>query len=285
MRKMRSAAAIVLTGLLLAACGGAAATSAPASGSGGQPAKAATTATAAAGGTITFGADFTEPPGQVMINGKMSGSDYEICNAIASAMGLRAKWVDISFGSLVSALNAQRIDAACSSVDVTAAREKVVSFVQYRTDSEGAAVQYGNPKHVTGPADLCGLNAAELLGSVYQTRVEQQSAACVKAGKKAINLKTFPTVADAFAQILNGRADVVVGDAPIMSYYVKEQPKKASLAFQGVNPTPVGIAVRKGDGALQSKLQTGLKQIEANGTYAKILAHWNLASEALTTAQ
>jgi polar amino acid transport system substrate-binding protein len=233
------------------------------------------------GGTIRFGADFTEPPGQVIIDGKMSGSDYELCNALAKQMGATAQWTNIDFGSLIAALNANRIDAACSSVDITPVRKEVVDFVPYRVDSEGAAVQYGNPKHVTGPDSICGLNAAELLGSIYQIAVEEQSAACTRAGKKPVDLKTFNTIADAFAQLLNGRADVVIGDAAIMASYISKAPTKTALAFQGVKPNLVGIAVRKNDVSLKQKLETALKELQANGTYAGILARWNLQSEEL----
>jgi len=233
------------------------------------------------GGAIRFGADFTEPPGQVIINGKMAGSDYELCNALAKHVGATAQWTNIDFGSLIAALNASRIDAVCSSVDITPVRKEVVDFVPYRVDSEGAAVQYGNPKHVTGPDSICGLNAAELLGSVYQIAVEQQSAACTQAGKKPVNLKTFNTIADAFAQLLNGRADVVIGDAAIMTSYVSKAPTKTTLAFQGVKPNLVGIALRKNDVSLKQKLETALKELQANGAYAEILARWNLQSEEL----
>jgi polar amino acid transport system substrate-binding protein len=244
-----------------------------------SPATANSTAASGTKNSITFGADFTEPPGQVMVNGQMSGADYEICNALAKQMGLTANWVDISFGTLISALDANRIDAACSSVDITPARQAVVNFVPYRSDSEGAATQYGNPHHVTSPSGLCGLNAAELLGSVYQTVVTQQSALCIKEGKKPINMQTFQTIADSFAQILNGRADVVVGDAPIMQYYVQNQPGKASLAFQGVKPKSVGIAIRKDDPALQKQLEAALQKIIQDGTYARIMGEWHLQAE------
>ena len=225
---------------------------------------------------IRFGADFTQPPGQVIIDGKMAGADYELCSAMAKQMGVEAQWTNIDFGTLIAALNAKRIDAACSSVDITPAREQVVSFVPYRIDSEGAAVQVNNPKHVTQPDDICGLDAAELLGSVYQTVVQQQSDECSKAGKQPVKLKTFNTTADAFAQLMNGRADIVVGDAPIMAYYVSKTPTKMAMAFEGVKPMQVGIALRKSDDALKQKFEAALTELQANGTYPKILAQWNL---------
>lgn len=225
---------------------------------------------------VRFGADFTQPPGQVMLDGKMAGADYELCSAMAKQMGVQAQWTNIDFGTLIAALNAKRIDAACSSVDITPAREQVVSFVPYRIDSEGAAVQVNNPKHVTHPGDICGLEAAELLGSVYQTVVQQQSDECSKAGKPPVKLKTFNTTADAFAQLMNGRADIVVGDAPIMAYYVSKAPTKTVMGFENVKPMQVGIALRKSDDALKQKFESALTQLQADGTYAKILSQWNL---------
>lgn len=232
-------------------------------------------------GVIQFAGDFTEPPGQLLEGGKMTGSDYEICNAAAEAAGLTPKWTNIAFGSLIPALQAGRVDAICSSVDMTAAREQVVDFVPYRIDSQGAAVAPGNPHDVTGPASLCGLSAAELLGSIYQTFVESQSATCVHEGKKPIALATFSSISEAFAQLLNGRAAVVVGDAPILTYYVRQSNGKATMAYSGVNPTTAGIAVQPTNLGLVADLTAGLYKIKASGEYQNILSRWGLSSDAL----
>lgn len=175
-RTITAVIGIVILGALAACGGGTASPSATSSSSGGFPVHTLTA------GVIQFEADFTEPPGQVLVNGKMSGSDYEICNAVAAAAGLKPQWTNTDFGTLIPDLQAGRDDAACSSVDITAARTKVVNFVPYREDSQGAAVQPGNPKHVSSPSDLCGLSAAELLGSIYQKFVASQSATCVHEG-------------------------------------------------------------------------------------------------------
>lgn len=232
-------------------------------------------------GVIQFAGDFTEPPGQLLQNGKMTGADYQICNAAAKAAGLTPKWTNIAFGSLIPALQAGRFDAICSSVDMTSAREQVVDFVPYRIDSQGAAVAPGNPDKVSSPASLCGLTAAELLGSIYQTFVQAQSATCVKDGKRPITLATFSSISQAFAQLLNGRAAVVVGDAPILTYYVRESSGKAEMAYSGVNPTTAGIAVEPSNLGLVADLTAGLYKIKASGQYQSILNSWGLGSDAL----
>ena len=232
-------------------------------------------------GVIQFAGDFTEPPGQLLTNGQMTGSDFQICNAAAKAAGLKPKWTNIAFGSLIPALQAGRVDAICSSVDMTAAREQVVDFVPYRIDSQGAAVAPGNPHAVSGPSSLCGLSAAELLGSIYQTFVQAQSATCVKEGKHPIALATFSSISEAFAQLLNGRASVVVGDAPILTYYVRQSNGKAAMAYSGVNPTTAGIAVVPGNLGLVGELTAGLYKIKASGQYQAILSKWGLSTDAL----
>lgn len=232
-------------------------------------------------GVIQFAGDFTEPPGQLISGGQMTGSDFEICNAAAKAAGLKPKWTNIAFGSLIPALQAGRIDAICSSVDMTAAREQVVDFVPYRVDSQGAAVAPGNPHAVTGPSSLCGLSAAELLGSIYQTFVEAQSAVCVKEGRRPIALATFSSISEAFAQLLNGRASVVVGDAPILTYYVRQSSGKAAMAYSGVNPTTAGIAIEPSNLGLVGLLTAGLYKIKASGRYQAILSKWGLSPDAL----
>ncbi|MFX7934569.1 transporter substrate-binding domain-containing protein, partial [Acinetobacter baumannii] len=47
---------------------------------------------------------------------------------------------------------------------------------------------------------------------------------------------------------------------------------------------PYGIGVRKTDTQLRDAVQAALKAAIADGSYAKVLAKWNVASGSLTTA-
>ncbi len=231
-------------------------------------------------GVIRFGADFTQPPGTFLdANHNMAGVDFALCNEIGRRLGLRVEWTNLQFSGLIPALNAGRFDAVCSSMLITPQRAEAVDFVPYRRTAQGAAVVKGNPHGVHDLPDVCGLHAAELLGSVYERVITAQSQDCVAHGKPPIDLKTFSTVADAFTQLIDGRADVVMGDEPIVTYYVTQKGGgRIELAFGGKNPTLNGLAVSPGDAALTGPLTAALYRLKADGTYARLMGQWHLES-------
>ncbi len=231
-------------------------------------------------GVIRFGADFTQPPGTFLdASHNMAGVDFALCNEIGRRLGLRVEWTNLQFSGLIPALNAGRFDVVCSSMLITPQRAEAVDFVPYRRTAQGAAVAKGNPRGVHDLPDTCGLHAAELLGSVYERVIRAQSQDCVAHGKPPIDLKTFSTVADAFTQLIDGRADVVMGDEPIVTYYVSQKGGgRIELAFGGKNPTFNGLAVSPRNAALTGPLTAALYTLKADGTYARLMGEWHLGS-------
>ncbi|MGH7682812.1 MAG: ABC transporter substrate-binding protein [Vulcanimicrobiaceae bacterium] len=235
-------------------------------------------------GVIRFAADFVQPPGAYFdANHKMTGSDYELCNAIAQRLGVKASWTNLSFGGLIPALGADRFDAICSSMFIKPDRQKVVGFVTYRQTGQAALVVKGNPHHIKSIADYCGVNAVEVLGSVYEKAVRAQNEQCVKEGKPAINVKTFDTTADAVTQVVDGRADVWAGDEPFVVYYSHKVPNAVEEAYGGQNPTLDGIGVAQGADALGKAIAAALEAMHADGTYARIMAKYGLQSGEITS--
>jgi polar amino acid transport system substrate-binding protein len=235
-------------------------------------------------GVIRFAADFVQPPGAYFdANHKMTGADFELCNAIAQRLGVKARWTNLSFGGLIPALQADRFDAICSSMFINPLRQKVIGFVSYRQTGQGALVLKGNPHHVKSLADFCGLNAVEVLGSVYEKAVRAQSARCTSEGKPAINIKTFDTTADAVEQVIDGRADVWAGDEPFVIYYAHKAPNEVQEAYGGLNPTLDGIGVAPGADDLGKAIAAALEAMHADGTYQRIMAKYGLQSGEITS--
>lgn len=238
---------------------------------------------AVSSGTVRFAADFTQPPGNFRENNQMTGSDYELCNALAKAMGVKAEWEDIKFASLIEGVNSGRTDVACGSVFIRPERAEVLNFVPYRKAGQGAAVRKGNPQSIRGIDDLCGKSVALLLGSVYDRLITEQNDKCVAAGKQPIDIKKFNTVADAYAQLQNGRADAVPGDDPIISYYVSKSDGQLQVAYSGGNAAFFGLGVAKQNLGLVGNLTAALYKLKTDGTYQQILKKWNIEDEVIDT--
>ena len=235
-------------------------------------------------GVIRFAADFVQPPGAYFDeNHKMTGADFELCNGIAERLGVKASWTNLSFGGLIPALQANRFDAICSSMFIRPDRSKVVGFVTYRQTGQGALVLKGNPHHVHGLSDYCGLNAVEVLGSVYEKAVREQSQHCVSEGKPAVNIKTFDTTADAVTQVIDQRADVWAGDEPFVVYYAHKAANAVEEAYGGLNPTPDGIGVAPGADDLGKAIAAALTAMHADGTYQRIMAKYGLEHGEVTS--
>ncbi|MGC4241116.1 MAG: transporter substrate-binding domain-containing protein, partial [Herbaspirillum sp.] len=77
-------------------------------------------------------------------------------------------------------------------------------------------------------------------------------------------------------ELYRGGVDAAVGDVGVIKFYIKSHPEKK---FKVVGDTKFvrqyfGIAVKKGNKELLDKINAGLKQIVADGTYAKIYKTW-----------
>lgn len=241
------------------------------------------TATSASGskGSVSFVGTFTEGPYDYTDNGKMTGSDYALCNAAAQQAGLKTNWSNADFSTVVTGVQTGRYDAACTGVNITASRLEAVNFVSYRKTT-WSFLQPGNAKtNITSLSQLCGVQVAELLGSVFAQAVTQQSSTCTAKGRPAVNLRTFNSVADAVAQLANGRADVVILDGGVATYYRSVSGASLRLTATNLDPSLVGVAVAKGNTALAQKLAKGLRAIMQNGTYARILKQYGLTNQAI----
>ena len=90
--------------------------------------------------------DATFPPMEFVENGKKTGFDVELVEAVAAKMGKKVEWVDIDFKGLVPGLIAKRYDMAVSAIYITDERKKVVDFTQpYYAGGLVAMVKEGSP--------------------------------------------------------------------------------------------------------------------------------------------
>jgi polar amino acid transport system substrate-binding protein len=243
----------------------------------------AVTATAASGreaaGTLTFCSDITYPPEEFYEGTKPAGSDIDIGTEVAKRLGKTAKFDNTGFDGIIAALLAKKCDAIISGMNDTPARRKQVAFVDYIKVGQSLMVKAGNPEHITGLASLSGKTVSVEVGTTNKDFLDAESKKLKAAGKKSIDVVTFPKDTDAANALKTNKVDAYFGDSPVVAYYIG---RDKSFAFAGapVNPIPVGIAVRKGD-ALEGKIRGAVTALYKNGTIKKILSKWKMSDFAL----
>jgi polar amino acid transport system substrate-binding protein len=277
--------AVVASVVALAACGGSSSSSsnsnsANSTSTGASKVPAGAVAQA---GTIRYCSDVSSPPLEFYKNGtEATGSDIDLGNAIATALGLKVVWVNTAFSGIIPALQAGHCDAIISQLFDKPARRAVVDFVDYMYSSEAVLVAAGNPKHISDIRDLCGHKVAAETGTTITDYLATASKACTQAGKPGISVQTFLRDADALEQLRLGHVDAygtsVEGGAYDMSKATTHEFQFAGAPFGQIL---TGIATRKDDQGLHAAIAQAFATLKANGTYRQIFTKWGLTADML----
>jgi polar amino acid transport system substrate-binding protein len=220
--------------------------------------------------TFTFCTDPTFPPMELATSsGAIRGFDVDMASALAKTWGATAKPLKTAFPGLIPALNAKKCNAVISGIFVTPDRVKQAGAVAYMETHRVLIVRAGNPKHVTGPNGLKGLNVVVQAGTKYEAYLKALKA------KIGFNLQSYPGDNDAVAQVVIGRADADLTQDTSFAYQAKAHPGKIQVAYTFPAKDTFGIYYRKGD-ALGTKIKAGVAKLKANGTLVRIAAKYKI---------
>ncbi|HEY9271317.1 transporter substrate-binding domain-containing protein [Achromobacter sp.] len=214
--------------------------------------------------TIRAVTDATFPPMEFVKDGKRTGFDIELVEALAGAMGKKVEWIDIDFKGLIPALQAGRADIAVSAIYITPERAKVVDF----TDpyyAGGLVVMTKKDGPVKTLKDLDGRKVSVQVGtkSVNYLKEHYPSVQRVEVEK---NQEMFNLV-----QI--GRAEAAVTGKPAAKLFAQSTPDLTVLNDQ-ITTEDYGIAVPKNKPELTRDLNAALQKLKADGSYQAIVNKW-----------
>jgi polar amino acid transport system substrate-binding protein len=281
-------ALIVLLALLAAGCGGskksaattAATTTAPTANS---KIAAEVPASIKSKGTLTVAADATYAPNEFIGSDghTVEGMSPDLGHALGSVMGLKWKFVNASFDTIIPGLQSGKYDIGLSSFTDNKEREKVVDFVTYFSAGTSFYVKAQGGPTINTLADLCGHKVAVERGTTQADGATAQNTKCKAAGKPAVKVLVFPDQNAANLALSSGRGDVGMADSPVAAYIVKKSSGQFKLSGNSYDTAPYGIAIPKGNG-MSKPILDALKVLMANGTYKSILDKWGVQKGAIT---
>jgi len=229
-------------------------------------------------GAITYGVAATFAPFEFQKDGKLTGFDIDLIEALGKKLGAEPKPMNMEFKGLIPALQGGRIDIVNSAMYMNPARAGQVDFVPYLKIGNMVLVQAGNPTKITGRDNsLCGKTIATTLGAIEETYAREDDKRCQAAGLPAVKVVTLPTAQDSYLSLRQGRADALFDSTPGVVELMAASPgvyETAGPEFE--SNTRIGMATRKGDAAMKAALEAALKEIVADGTYKSIIEKWKL---------
>ena len=197
--------------------------------------------------------------------GGLQGFDIELMQAIAQAEGLRVEFQSLPFDGLIPALQARTVDAAISSMTITAERQQTVDFSRPYFKAGLAIAVRASDTQTTDLASLRNQTIGVQIGTTGAETARQIPGAAIR---------TFNSAPLALQALLNGNVTAVINDAPVTLYAIKTNNLTGiKITSQLLTEEFYGIATPKNSPNL-AKINAGLTQILSNGTYNQIYRKW-----------
>lgn len=204
------------------------------------------------------------------------GFDVDLINAIAADQGMEVEMVNMEFDGLVMAVQNGQIDASIAGMSITPERQEQVAFTAPYYDAGLNIAVAADNTDITSEADLAGKVVASQMGTTGAAKALELQEAGVVA-----DVKLLENINVCMLALGNGEVDAVIMDIPVNGAYVAAHPEVAKIAaeFEVEVPEQFGIAVSLDNTELLDKLNAGLENVKANGTYDELIDKYFGAAE------
>ena len=204
------------------------------------------------------------------------GFDVDLINAIAADQGMEVEMVNMEFDGLVMAVQNGQIDASIAGMSITPERQEQVAFTAPYYDAGLNIAVAADNTDIASEADLAGKVVASQMGTTGAAKALELQEAGVVA-----DVKLLENINVCMLALGNGEVDAVIMDIPVNGAYVAAHPEVAKIAaeFEVEVPEQFGIAVALDNTELLDKLNAGLENVKANGTYDELIDKYFGAAE------
>jgi polar amino acid transport system substrate-binding protein len=205
---------------------------------------------------------------------KIIGFEVDIMNSLAEHMGRKAVFVQNEWSGLIPGLSRNDYSVAMCGQEITPDHEAVVSFTRpyFITGTQLVVGQYN--LSITTLADCKGKSIGCL---------KESTATLILRAQKNINVVSYDDEVNALNDIVNGRLDGALIDAPVATYYASINPK-LKIIHDLIGRIDYGGAMRTSDTKLRDEINTGLEAMIKDGELRRILSDWNLWNPLIAAA-
>jgi polar amino acid transport system substrate-binding protein len=243
-------------------------------------------------GTMKVASDIPYPPWEMFVGttSQATGFDYDLSQAVAAKMGIKADFVETKFDSIILSIQSGKNDVGMSDMYDNKTRQKTMDFVDYANDGTSILVAKGNPKGVTTLDSLAGQTVAVEKGATQATLLENLNKTFASSGKKAMTINQYPDQPSALLAVKSGKAVGDLTDHSTAEYIAQSQGGGNDFdvvadpaAPNGYDPQLVGAAILKTNTQLRDAYQKALQALIDDGTYKQIIDKYGLLP--VTSAQ
>jgi polar amino acid transport system substrate-binding protein len=194
-------------------------------------------------GVLRVGMDTFVPWAMKDKTGKLIGFEIDVATRLAADLGVKVEFVPTKWAGIIPSLLTGKFDIIIGGMSVTPERNKSVNFTipYYYTGMSMVA----SKKMAAGFSSLEDFNKPDV---VLAVRMGSTQVVAAKMYMPKATLRQFDGEAQAYQEVINGKAHAAVGSAPTPAF---QAIKHADQLFMPLADTftrePIAFAVRKGD--------------------------------------
>jgi polar amino acid transport system substrate-binding protein len=211
---------------------------------------------------IRVATDATFPPFEYTENGKRTGFDVELIEAIGKVLNKKIEWTEIDFKGLIPGILSKRFDVAASAIYITDERKKVVAFSD--------PYYPGGLVIMTRKGDTRIQSADDLKGKKVTVQVGTKSVGFLKDNIPGAERIEVEKNQEMFQLVEVGRADAAVTGKPAAKVYARAR-GTLQVVDKQLTVEEYGFAIAKEQPELVKQFNEALRKLKADGTYQKLV--------------
>ncbi len=198
--------------------------------------------------------------------GTISGIDPDVVKAIAEEMGFEYELQNVGWEPVFSKLTNGEIDFGAAGITITEERKETYDFTEPYWESTLLLIVPEDNTDIQSLEDIKDKKVA------VQINTTSHVAAQKVLGQTNANIMAYENQPLAYQEVINGTADVAIGDNAVILEYLKNNPDAPIKTIEdpSFEKEYYGLMVKKGNTELLNLLNEGLKKIKENGKLAEI---------------
>ena len=200
---------------------------------------------------------------------RLIGFEFELAEALAAKLGLKAQMVQNQWDQLVPALERGNFDILLNGLELTAENRQRIAMTEPYFAYAQQLITRSDSADLNGMEALKGKAVGVLSASAAERLLERMG---------GVDLRRYPGNVESFRDLKARRIEAVLLDLPIALHYAKGEP---DLKFSGAPFAPgyYGIGVRKEDVTLLAALNQAIKELAEDRTLERIYRKYGLWDE------
>lgn len=210
-------------------------------------------------------------------DGSLIGMDMDLLNAIAEKQGFTLTFLPHNMSGLLENVDEGRADIVATGVNITPERLEKYEFSKPYLEGNWVALLNREKHKVALWDELKNKSIAVQESSLSETQLKS-----TQITNQPFLVKTVYLGLNA---VNKGDAVAVYDVDSVLNTYFKDNPNYYTVVDEKSGKIPFGFVMKKGNTELKAKLDKGIDEIQADGTYQKILDKWYPKAEDSDTNQ